>query len=265
MIRREELAVDGRAAHVWSGGQGPPLLLLHGAWGGAEMHWAPVWDTLATKCRVIAPDFPGLAYESSWVPASFDEAAGWVEGVLDASASSAAWIVGNSFGAAIASRVASLSPERCLGLVLVDGAPAPSLPAFARSLMRRWPLRQLMEGILRRSAYGPSTLPRAFADPRRAPQEIRDLLAQRCPRQVVLTTAIVLGDNAPVAPPQGPTLVLWGAQDRLRGSTVKTARRLQSSLSEAQVVVIPDAGHLPQVEQPDRFCHALLNFVQGSE
>ena len=131
MVSRAEITVDGRPTFVWTGGAGDPLLLLHGAWAGAEVHWAPVWDRLAEEHRVVAPDFPGLAYDAPWVPRSFGEAVRWVEQVLDAIDAPRAWIVGNSFGAALAARVASQSPARCLGLVLVDGGPPPAMPSGA--------------------------------------------------------------------------------------------------------------------------------------
>ena len=42
-------------ATVWTGGSGEPLLLVHGGWRGAEMHWQRVWERLGESYRVIAP------------------------------------------------------------------------------------------------------------------------------------------------------------------------------------------------------------------
>ena len=42
MVTAHEVVVQGRPVTVWLGGKGEPLLLLHGAWGGAAIHWAPV-------------------------------------------------------------------------------------------------------------------------------------------------------------------------------------------------------------------------------
>ena len=107
MVNRGEISVDGRPTVVWTGGNGDALLLLHGAWAGAEAHWAPVWERLAEAHRVVAPDFPGLADDSAWVPRSFRQAVRWVEQALDGTDAPRAWIVGNSFGAALAARLAS--------------------------------------------------------------------------------------------------------------------------------------------------------------
>jgi hypothetical protein len=41
--------------------EGDSLVLLDGAWAGAEVHWAPVWDRFTAQYWVVAPNFPGLA------------------------------------------------------------------------------------------------------------------------------------------------------------------------------------------------------------
>jgi pimeloyl-ACP methyl ester carboxylesterase len=262
MVNRGEISVDGRPTVVWTGGNGDALLLLHGAWAGAEAHWAPVWERLAEAHRVVAPDFPGLADDSAWVPRSFRQAVRWVEQALDGTDAPRAWIVGNSFGAALAARLASQSPERCLGLVLVDGGPPPTMPSAVRALVQRWPVRPVVEEIFRRSSYGSSTLRRAFADPDKAPAEMRAVVTQRRPRQFDVVSEIILAGDPPVPAPRVRTLIVWGADDHLAGSTVKTAQRLQQSLPDARLVTIPDAGHLPQVEQPDVFVRAVLEFAK---
>jgi pimeloyl-ACP methyl ester carboxylesterase len=261
MVTRSEVTVEAHPAFVWIGGVGDAVLFLHGAWAGAEVHWGRVWDRFAEHHRVVAPDFPGLGYDTSWVPRSFDETVRWVDHVLDATHTRRAWVIGNSFGAAVAARLASELPERCLGLVLVDGGPTPYLPSVLRSLLKRWPLRRLIEEIFRRSAYSKSTLRRAFADSARAPAEVRDLLAQRRPRQLRILSEMVFSGDPAVPPPQLRTLIVWGADDHL--STLKAAERLKRSLPNARLAIIPGAGHLPQVEQPDQFVTTVLDYMKG--
>jgi 2-hydroxy-6-oxonona-2,4-dienedioate hydrolase len=264
MMGREEIMVDGRAAYFWRAGAGEPLLLLHGGWGGAEMHWAPVWDALARETRVLAPELPGVAYESSWAPRSFEQAAEWTEKLMDATETPEAYIAGNSFGAALASRLASRSPGRCLGLILIDGGPPPRAPAVVRRLLTRPRPRQALGVVLRRSTWTPAALEKAFSDPGRAPAELRDVLHQPRPRPLPFVRNILATLDPPVAPPHVRTLVLWGEQDRLPGSTIKAARRLVRSLPDADLAIVPDAGHLPQVEQPDEFVRAVRQFVRSA-
>ena len=67
-----------------------------------------------------------------------------------------------------------------------------------------------------------------------------------------------------IAVPAGlRTLLLWGARDRLMGSTVKAARRLNASIPGAELEIIDGAGHLPQVERPREFVAALLRFASA--
>lgn len=49
MSTRSEVTVDGRSAFVRRGGEDDSLVLLHGAWVDAEVHWAPVWDRFAVQ------------------------------------------------------------------------------------------------------------------------------------------------------------------------------------------------------------------------
>jgi pimeloyl-ACP methyl ester carboxylesterase len=76
-----------------------------------------------------------------------------------------------------------------------------------------------------------------------------------------VVSEIIFADDPPVPPPQVRTLIIWGANDRLPGSTIRTAQRLERSLPNAQLVTIPRAGHLPQVEQPEEFIRAVLDLL----
>ena len=87
---------------------------------------------------------------------------------------------------------------------------------------------------------------------------MREVVTQRRPRQFDVVSEIILAGGPPVPSPQVRTLIVWGADDHLPGSTVKTAQRLERSLPNAQLVTIPRAGHLPQLEQPDEFIRAVL-------
>lgn len=260
-MQRCELTVDGHRAGVWVGGEGQPLLLLHGAWGDAESHWSAVWGALSERHLVVAPDFPGIAYEAPWVPSSFDESARWAEGVLGALGLPSAWLLGNSFGAAVAARLASREPRLCLGLVLVNGMPPPHLPGLLRAVARRRPFRRGMEGLLGRVAYGPAAAERAFADSANIPPTIGRVLVQRRPRQLLVTSRVVLAADRPVGLPAVRTLLLWGSADRLSGSKIADARRLRRRLDDARLVEIAEAGHLPQVERPSAFVSELLTFT----
>ena len=261
VVVSREVTIDGRPASVWLGGQGEPLLLVHGAWGGAAMHWAPVWARLAECFRVIAPDLPGLTEGTARGPGTLEAYRRWLERLLDAVGVSSAWCVGNSFGAALAWRLASQVPARCRGLVLVNGAPPPAIPVSIRRLFALPPWRQLMMAMLRWNAFSRSTLSRAFADPRRAPAELTRILIQRDPPQLEVVRDVILGEDPPLPPPRVRMLLLWGEADRLMGGGPGAASRLHRSLPGSRLTFLPAAGHLPQVERPEAFVGALVSFL----
>ena len=62
-----------------------------------------------------------------------------------------------------------------------------------------------------------------------------------------------------------PTLVVWGREDRLIGMSVALAERTARALQAEKLVVIDDAGHLPQVEQPAAFVDAVEAFVAAAQ
>jgi len=68
--RPKDITVSRRRIHVWTGGEGPALLLLHSAWGDAEMSWASVWNELSRSFTVIAPDMPGFGLSEPAVKSS---------------------------------------------------------------------------------------------------------------------------------------------------------------------------------------------------
>ena len=60
-----------------------------------------------------------------------------------------------------------------------------------------------------------------------------------------------------------PTLVVWGAEDAV--FPIDNAERLRADIAGAEVVIIEDSGHLPQIEQTDAFLDALLTFLNGDQ
>ncbi|MCV7268640.1 alpha/beta fold hydrolase [Mycolicibacterium doricum] len=257
VVEPTELSLRG-GIRVWIGGAGQDLVLLHGAWAGAAAHWSHVWDRLAECYRVIAPDLPGLGDDRSAGLRSAEEYVRWCTEALAILGVERAWLVGNSFGAGIAVRMASQSPVH--GLVLVNGLPPPSLPKPALPLLRLAPVRAGITAFFRRDAYNPSTLARAFADPANCPDPIAAVCAGAYPERLRTVVDVVLAGDPPARPPSIRTLVIWGTADRLAGSSVKAARRYVDSLPGSNLRLIADAGHLPQVERPDAFVETLTGF-----
>ena len=111
--RRLELA--GVSTAVLEGGDGPPVVLLHGQGGWAGM-WLPVAADLVRTHRVVAPDLPGLG--ASEVPDGPPDAAGvlaWLGELVDQTCATPPVLVGASLGASIAARFAIAHRTGCRG------------------------------------------------------------------------------------------------------------------------------------------------------
>ena len=121
-VKAQSVEIDGLPIRYLSAGEGPPLVLLHGA-GYNSLDWRWVLPALARKHRVYAPDLPGSPDSArpaaDYSPAFFEH---FVAAFVDALGIGRATFVGNSLGGLIALRLALFKPARVTALVLVDSA-----------------------------------------------------------------------------------------------------------------------------------------------
>ena len=123
--RRIDLA--GTPTTVLEGGDGPPLVLLHGP-GGSATDWIGVVPALVDRHRVIAPDLPGHGGSDLG-----DDLVAWLAALIDATCPAPPVLVGNTAGGALAAQFARDHGHRIARLVLVDAlglvpfAPAPDV------------------------------------------------------------------------------------------------------------------------------------------
>lgn len=275
-VEERRIAVGGLSTHYLTAGHGAPILLLHGD-GESAMDWCRAIPAFARSHRVLAPSLPGHGSSARWdgdhSPEFFAEfvrdflaAVGAAEGIT---------VVGNSLGGAIAVRYALEHSDRVRALILVDSL------GLGREI-NRLPALQVIPGLgelsvaLSRTRRGAGAYARmrahfAFADARRAPSDW--LAEQRRLARVrgVLDTSLaakrkvigVRGQKALVldALPRltMPALVLWGEGDRLLPPA--HAYAATERLPRGTHNVIAGAGHLPQLEQPERFVDAVVSFL----
>ncbi|HET8751702.1 MAG TPA: alpha/beta fold hydrolase, partial [Gaiellaceae bacterium] len=104
------------------GGEGRPLVLVHGL-GGTIENWRALAPGLAARHRVLVPDLPGHGHSSPLAaPPDLDALAGAVLGVADAEEARGAVLVGHSLGGVVGLRAAALRPDALRGLVLAAAA-----------------------------------------------------------------------------------------------------------------------------------------------
>ena len=262
-VGARQLCVGGRSARVWTGGDGPALLLLHGGLGGAQMHWGPVFEGLARAHRVVAPDLPGFTGSDSLDDCAWDGLLNWLDAVLDACDVGEVAVVGNSFGAALARVYASARPTRVTRVVLVNGGVVPVLGAGARWLMRQqWllaPFNALM-GALTYSRWGLGMMVHQRT-------VLNDEFVAQCKAEAPAFIGLMnmlFGAPAPEARiPNQPNTLIWGECDRF--SPLKIAHSLQTEMPGASLRTVEDCGHMPQCERPEVFLAALLELLSAAE
>jgi len=256
--RRLELA--GVSTAVLEGGDGPPVVLLHGQGGWAGM-WLPVAADLMRRHRVVAPDLPGLG--ASTVPDGPPDAArvlAWLAALVERTCPAPPAMVGASLGASIAARFAIDHPDRLSRLVLVDAGslarfrPAPGVVlALVRFLAR--PSERTQRGFLRQVAADPARARALMGSDAQA----YGLELARTPSVRAANRRLLRELGTKPIPPQElariavPTSLIWGRHDRVM--RLRIAERASARYGWP-LHVVEDAGHFT-LEQPEASLAAL--------
>jgi pimeloyl-ACP methyl ester carboxylesterase len=271
------LEISGLRLHLRTAGQGGQVLLLLHGFAASTYTWHAVFDQLAQIGTVIAIDRPGFglttrnAHSDRHGPNPFDHEAqaGMLAALLDRLGIERAVLVGHSAGGTVAALAALRHPERFSRLVLI--APAIYLnlppPLWLKPWLAHRPVQWLVPIVTHALAHldGP-LLRRAWHDPSRIPPETRAAYTE--PFHLCGWDDAMLAlarANRPLDLPEHlseltqPTLVITGDDDRI--VPTKQTLRLAAELPRAQLVVIPDCGHIPQEERPEAFFQAIERFV----
>lgn len=265
MPQPQTLLVKGHAVRVFDGGatgrEAETIVLLHGAWGGASLHWSGIWGPLSERFRVVAPELPGFGHGSDEGPLTVPAFAAWVAELLAALGLERAWLVGQGFGGAVGWQLATTAKERARGLVLLNGGPPPPQPWLIRKFFERGFARAFIRHALRNGIFGPKAIERGFSDPARAPAELRALIAQRDAPQLGVLVQTILRGGATEDEPRVPVMMIWGEADRLPGTDSCAMDRLVDAGNAPRFETLPGAGHLPQVEAPAAVVERIFSFV----
>lgn len=277
MSRPSFVEVDGRRTRVRLDGDpdNPPVLLVHGI-GRSMEDWAPQYERLAQSYRTIALDVPGFGF-SERTPGPIT-LAGLARGVADTidvlGETRPVHVVGNSLGGAIAQQLLADEPDRVASLALINSAGFGSevtvllrlltMPVLGAMSTRR-PTR-MNAVVFERSIHANKSvatkerIDHAFAvgsQPGAGAVMREAAMALGTPRGVKPQWRRELA--AAVAKTPRPTLIMWGAQDRiLPAHHIEEAMRVYP---HAEVHLLSGVGHMPQIECPRRFADLLLPFL----
>jgi pimeloyl-ACP methyl ester carboxylesterase len=247
-----EVSVLGHRLAYYEKGEGPPLVLAHGFSGSAHFEWGRVFDLLAERHRVVAPQLVGfLPSEQADIVYSTDAQLAHLSGFLAALQLAGCTLAGESYGgwlvAAYAARAAQPGStlERVARYAILCGAvgvirtgetpPTPRAPPDTplwRAIVERLPVlnpHDAANNATRKRIFAASDLGRGWPD------------------------AAALGKIAT------PTLLLWGEADEL--VPVRFGRAAAAAIPGSQLVVLPGIGHIPSIEAPRDFVRILSDFA----
>ncbi len=265
----------GVELRYFAGGEGVPLLLVHGL-GGAAANWVEVVARSAGRFRVLVPDLPGHGGSGRMPPgprmsAGMSDFADVVAGLVEHEDAGPALVAGHSLGGLVALRLAHRRPDLVRGLLLA--APA-GIATGTRAAQRA----VLLTGLLRparlvapfryryseRAWYRWALFQRWFvADPLAlSPRATVGFLEGPLEHVDTRTAArAMLADDprSDLEHVRCPSLVLWGARDPQLplDDAFEYARRLRAGLR-----VVADCGHLVIGERPEACVDALESLAR---
>lgn len=265
-MRRHLDIEPGRRLSYLDAGHGRVVVLLHAFPLDAEM-WLPQFDALPNGWRLIAPDLPGFGQSTS-VPsdgtqdAALEPFAGDVVKLLDALGIQTAVIGGLSMGGYVTLALVRRAIARCSALVLADTRPQADTDAgrLGRVKMQELAGREGPSGVAR------EMLPKLLSAQARPDviARVRELIE----RTSTLAITDALGrmmrrpDSTDLLPSISvPTLVLVGQEDGL--TPPSDADMMHRAVPGSVLEVIPGAGHISNLEQPESFNAALRRFLAG--
>jgi pimeloyl-ACP methyl ester carboxylesterase len=279
--------LDGPVHYVEFGGTGPRLVLVHGL-GGSHLNWCLLAPRLVAHARVTAVDLAGFGLthplgRATSVHANTELLVRFVRTVVG----TPVVLVGNSMGGMVSILTAARHPDLVAGLVLIDPAlpgsfgdpidrrvagnfAAYAAPVVGARLLARRRARltpdQLVDEVLDLCCVDPSKVP---ADLREASAALiveraavagLDAAFLTAARSLLRVNAFARAYWRAMARVTAPVLLIHGERDRL--VPVRAARRVAQRNPSWRLETIPDVGHVPQLEAPERVAGTMLAWLR---
>ncbi len=234
-------------------GEGRPVLLLHG--GGGPPSMGPLPSALADDFEVTAPVHPGFAGtpRPDWYTGIDDIALTYVQ-LLEERDLRDVLVIGSSLGGWIASEMAVRAHQRVTGTVLLN---AVGISVEGIELADFFSLTP--QELIAYSFHDPAAAP----DPTQLPPQARNTQAANATTLGVYAREPYMHDpklRRRLALVPTPVLAIWGQSDQIAPEPY--GRAYASSFPNGHFKPIPQAGHLPHLEQPEPVLHAIHRFAQ---
>jgi pimeloyl-ACP methyl ester carboxylesterase len=240
------------------------LVLIHGFPFHAAI-WKPQLDAPPEGWSVIAPDLRGFGESAPHDgTATMDAYAGDIAALLDHIGVKKAVLCGSSMGGYVLFAFLRRFSKRARAIVLCDTRPTSDTAEVEASRLQLI-TRVQHEGV---GVVADTMLPRLLTHASRGTaveESVRRIVESASATSIIAATQAMLArpDSTPLLRPLGalPTQIIVGADDAI--TPPGEARLMASAIPSAHIEVIPDAGHLPNIEQPRVFNNVLTRFLSG--
>ena len=247
-------------------GHGPPMVFLHGYPLNHRM-WDHQLAWFAPRTHVLVFDLPGFG-EAKEIPTpdTLEGFAAEVHVALRAHALPPAVIVGHSFGGYVALQLYRDYPDDFAGLVLTDTRAAPDSPEVREKRLATATRLETAGETLDVEAtvkglFSATNLAAGGPEVGKVREMVRSV-----PSSVLIPTLRAIAGRPDLNPILGtvqvPALVVWGADDALIPPA--QSQSMVAAIRGAVGVEVPQSGHLPMLERPDRFSEVVGRFIERS-
>lgn len=261
----------------------PKVLLIHGTGAWSEIWRAPMSALAAAGFHAIAVDLPPFGFSERPTTGDYSRQAQArrILALLDALQIKEVILVGHSFGGGPTVESALLAPERVQALVLVDAAlnlqaaqntpttPSPFIPRFfamrplrnaviASTLTNPLVTRKLLQLMI----HDPTDATPAYVQMLQQPLKLAgstETLGDWLLTFLTVTDTGLSSKSTSYQTLTMPTLLIWGERDTI--TPLAQGEYLQQLLPKAELVRLPEVGHIPHIEETEVFNTTLVRFL----
>lgn len=247
-----EKTINGIKTNYIAIGQGRPFIILHG-WGSNSERWSQIAETISKQgFRVIVPDLPGFGQSDKLAKAwTINDYVRWFEDFTKALGIEEFYLLGHSFGGALASKITIKYPQRVQKLFLVAAAvirKKTTQKSFSARVAKAIKLfsflpyydffrKAVYRFIIRKSDY---------------------IYTEGIMKDTYLN---VISDDLEFHVPfiKVSTVIIWGDKDQ--STPVEDARAINTKIKNSKLIIIPGADHLMHKKMPEMLSEKILENI----